>query len=336
MELLVAVAILGVVTVPLLHVFITSTDTAAKSRTLGKETLAAQNVAETVEATPLGSLGSLGTFTDGNNPPEKYAFKINNISGGKYSAVVTLKGTDSQDGTVYTPMDTVFMQTGGGLDPDAEAKNEFQQQAGAITQETVTYHKTRTISIDITENSGGTYEYSCVFHYTCKIDYPGHGNVALSPAEYSYVFYDGTYDPSKSSSLASLYFFFNPVSSSDGFSTNDTITVTHTMPGGAGAYTPVSVFLAQQGTADPAYRLQVRVKGNEDNDIQSKTIYCNVSNSVLQVFDPDGIWYQTQADSFGKTDLVTTEQQYRRYDMTVELYDDKNNRVYTLTGSKLS
>lgn len=58
-ELLVAVMILGVITAPLLHTFVTSAKTFVKSRNIGEATRAAENLAETVEATTVLQLGRL-------------------------------------------------------------------------------------------------------------------------------------------------------------------------------------------------------------------------------------------------------------------------------------
>ncbi len=353
-ELLVSVAILGVVTVPLLHTFITSTNTASKSRTLGEETLAAQNVAEKVEATALDSLGDLGSVTayDGSTPPKavtdpslpaaEYDLVIGadgmdkvGVSGGKYSAKVRLTGTDEKEGTVYTPMDAVFLQTGGGIDPDGEAADKFAAQARELTDNVPTFHITRAVDILIDEKSGG-YDYDCTFRYGCTIDYPGKAGVRLSPVSHSYSFYKGTRQAG-AQSLAALYFFFNPYypSGSPVPMYNDTITVTHNTDNAA--YTPVSVFLAKQapGGANAAspYKLLVQLKGNGDNNAQNTTVYCNAADSVLRIFRKEGVWYETAPNTFGS--LVATEQRYRRYAMTVELYDNKGSKVYALNGSKL-
>ncbi|MEA4966115.1 MAG: type II secretion system protein [Oscillospiraceae bacterium] len=67
-ELLVAVLILAIITAPLIHAFVTSSRTFVKSRDIGEATQAAENLAETVEATPVGSLAALiagGKFSTG-------------------------------------------------------------------------------------------------------------------------------------------------------------------------------------------------------------------------------------------------------------------------------
>lgn len=331
-ELLAAVAILGIIVVPLLHTFITSAGTASKSRELGAETLAAQNVAETVEATDLSDLQTL--VSDQSSPPDKYVFRMNS---GNYSATVTLTGTEYQNNTVYTPMDAVFTQVtqvgDDGLDPDKAAQEEFELEASAVSDAVESYDTARTIQINIDEKSGGAYEYSCKYKYTCSIVYTDENGVRqtsdLSPVEYPYVFYNGTYDAAKSQQLASLYFFFIP-SSGDAIY-DDTITITRSAE--SGTCTPVSVFLARQGTGDAAYKLLVQLKGDVASVESNTKVYCNVTNADFRVFNRKGVWYQKSVNPFGS--LVATEKQYRRYDMTVDLYDKNNNKVYTLTGSKL-
>lgn len=342
MELLVAVAILGIVVFPLLHTFVTSANTASKSRKIGDETLAAQNAAEAVEAVSLDDLASLGRveaydsghnpWTDPSKPAAEYVVEMKNVGGGKYDAQVTLTAKDAKEVTLYTPIDAVFTQEEGDLDPDDMAKAEFELEAAAITDVKPTYDITRAINIEIEEASGGDYKYTCSYHYECEISYADDdGNTVtaeLAPVSYSYVFYNGTFNSKKEDALASLYFFFRPCYSSSAY--DDTITITHSAEDGD--CHPVSVFLAKQtdGHRAKSYRLLVQLKGDTDDNTR---VYCNVSNSIFRVFRTGGIWYEKKIDYFGK--LVETEDQYRLYDMTVDIYDAAGNKVYTLKASKL-
>ncbi len=337
-ELLVSVAILGIIVLPLLGMFVTGTKTASKSRVTGEETLAAQNVAEAVQATDLGNLGSLGTVTvtnDAYNLPCKYQIQMTGVGNGKYNAQVTLTGDDQQGNTVYTPMDAVFSQESGGLDPDTTAQAQFQLEASALSANATMYGATRAIDIDIDEKAGGSYEYSCTYTYNCSISYTDANgntqNAALSPVSYKYVFYDGTNTLGGSGKLASLYFFYNPFP--NGTPYDDTINITRN----SNPTTPMSVFLVKQSTSnnDPNYSLLVQLKGDTGGGAKPFTsVYCNVSGAVYRVFDTTGVWYENNLNFFSA--LYDVEPRYRIYDMTIALQDSSGNVVYTLSGSKLN
>lgn len=337
-ELLVSVAILGIIMLPLLGMFVASTKTASKSKATGEETLAAQNVAETVEAADFSNLGSLGTVTVVNNKndlPAEYDIQMAGVGNGKYNAEVTLKGDDEQGNTVYTPMDAVFSQESGGLDPDTTAQAQFQLEASAISANATLSGATRAINITIDEKDGGSYEYSCKYTYNdtaCYTDADGNAqSAALSPVSYTYVFYDGTNTLGSSGKLASLYFFYNPYSGDAAY--DDTITITRNST----PTTPMSIFLVRQGAQndDPTYSLLVQLMGDTGGGSQPCTgVYCNVSDAVYRVFDPGGVWYENKVGFFSK--LYDVEQRYRLYEMTIALQDGKGNVVFTLKGSKLN
>lgn len=342
-ELLVSVAILGIIVLPLLGMFVTGTKTASKSRVTGEETLAAQNVAEAVQATDLGNLGSLGTVTvtnDAYNLPCKYQIQMTGVGNGKYNAQVTLTGDDQQGNTVYTPMDAVFSQESGGLDPDTTAQAQFQLEASALSANALAYDTTRAIDITINEKSGGSYEYSCKYTYNDNASYTDANGItqsaALAAVSYTYVFYDGTNTLGSSGKLASLYFFYNPFPSGTPY--DDTITITRNTPNSPpGTTTPMSVFLVKQNTPDndPNYSLLVQLKGDTGSGSKPCTsVYCNVSGATYRVFDTTGVWYENNLNFFST--LYDVEQRYRIYDMTVALQDGSGNVVYTLKGSKLN
>lgn len=358
-ELLAAILILGIVVAPLLHAFVTSAGTAAKSRRLGDATLAAQNVAETIEATDIDKLSSLDpglaaygydsvthafTAYSGTDPAAKYILEFDGIGGGKFDAKVTLNAAEGyldENGTVitqYTPMDALFAQPGGELDPDTMASVDFSLEAGLITPADKTYGINRTVGVNIAEKADGTYEYGCSFNYTCTIAYTEDGTAKtaiLPPLSYSYVFFSGTYNSSEDTSLASLYFFFYPYHNASTY--NDEITVTHTTAAASGLRTPVKVFLAKQGDDASIYTLLVRLKEDRINsaDLADMTdVYCNVTDSTYWIFLYGGHWYRKELGYFGK--LVSNKEQYRLYDMTIELFDaGTDDMIYSLDASKL-
>ncbi|MCI1965673.1 MAG: prepilin-type N-terminal cleavage/methylation domain-containing protein [Oscillospiraceae bacterium] len=335
-ELLVAVVVLSIASLPVLRAFFVSAATVSKSRNLGEVTLAAQNVAETVEAVSLSDLKELGTVSVHGDPPSEYDLEIAGIDGGKYSADVTLTGADEVTDNVHTPMDAVFTQKGGGLNPDTAAMAQFKLDASAVTaDEDAAYDVERTITIHIDEKSENAYEYSCTYHYDGKVSYEdedGHTQREdLTPVDYSYVFYNGTVSPGASSRLASLYFFFDKDPQISGRSVyDDTVTVQRTTE--EGGCTPVSVFLVKQKKVHDhsSYHLLVQLKGDRPD---STKVYSNVTDSTYRIFRRGGVWYEKRVNSFGK--LVATDPEYRIYHMIVRIRGKDDNVIYTLETSKL-
>lgn len=206
-ELLLAVLILSVVAAPLLHSFVTSAATAGRSRDMGDATLAAQNVAESVDAllvhelaARMGTGGSLmGTrienpesdvsLPDSTEQSENhvngasYSFELHGIESGRnsYDALVTLDASayasaNSVEVTQYTPMDAVFSQPGGQYEnPDTLTYEDFASQATALSGE---YHAPaefipitrRTLDIDLNE-LGGIFTVTTTFRYLCTYNY---------------------------------------------------------------------------------------------------------------------------------------------------------------------
>lgn len=339
-ELLIAIAILGIIAAPLLHAFVTSAHIARKSYDLGEVTLAAQNAAEQLEADTVANIAKTAR-ADG----DKYVYTIAGVNG-KYDAVITLDPTaqyaaeNAVDVTQYTPMDAVFSQSGGATDPDDEGQSLLNVQAAALKDyELGAAH--RAIAINITEGgSGGAYEYSCLFTYTAAVAYDDDLNAAtakvsknLSAQVGPITFYSGT-KKDGDAKLASLYFFFTPTAATS-VTYDDEITVYHT-----GGQTPVSVFLAAQTSgggdvASAGYRALLQLK---DTFYKTSTVYCNIPSGhyTYRVF-LSPIWYEIRTYS---TKLVATEQVNRLYTATIDIYPaggtgDAGNKLYTLTTTKL-
>lgn len=363
-ELLVAVFILGIVVVPLLHTFVTSAATTAKSRRLGDATLAAQSLAEAVEAVPVGSFSSLSPTTvtaydkDWNETTPaadqtaaKYKLSFSGVGDGRFDAVVTLDGTteygseNAKEVTQYTPMDALFAQPGEGLDPDSMAEANYELQGPTLEDYVgdATYKISRDIELLLAEKESGSYTYICTYTYSCTMTYTASDGtdtttktVSLGSYPISYDFYSGTVS---GDSLASLFFFFAPGEKSSEIAYNDKITVRHTSE--TGICTPVKVFLAAQYSDDNAistYKPLVELKetGHVSDTAQTQTtVFFNVSSSNYNYHVYIGqSWYDEKTNYFGR--LVWAQQEYRLYSLTVTLYDaGTTNEVYTLDASKL-
>ena len=197
--------ILGVITAPLLHTFITSAQTASKSRALGNATLCARSVCETIESTGMDALvtnlNGTGNGKDlfkanhvDTNPvvlgADSYTFDLIGLKSAEstFDARVTLEGSpfstvNNLAVTQYTPMDAVYSQPSGVYEnPDWLAASSFSNQASALSgiaytaQNFTSTHNmamNRTILITARKDNGrnefvcsAKYSYSYLFHYT--------------------------------------------------------------------------------------------------------------------------------------------------------------------------
>jgi len=186
-ELLIATVILAIVVAPLLHTFVTAASTTARSRQLGDATLLSENIAETVEATPLTQLFnepdpgkyfagaatknlysySGGTYTLGADPAvtDCYYLGVQGVQAGSstFNAMITLDAsayrTAAGDGindvaiTDYSNMDAVYAQSRDADDPDALGWASFQDKANALHSDwsQASARPVRTMTLEVTE-----------------------------------------------------------------------------------------------------------------------------------------------------------------------------------------
>ncbi len=162
-ELLIGIVILGIIVGPLLHTFVSSAGTAAKSGRMGDATLAAQNIAETLETTDLSGLlanpasvlggatsayydydSAAKTYTARAQAPvlgqDRYHIGVTGLSAGGsgFRAMISLEARADAGYTAindvklteYTAMDAVFSQSTNNEDnPDAMAQAAFINKA---------------------------------------------------------------------------------------------------------------------------------------------------------------------------------------------------------------
>ena len=339
-ELLVAIAMLGIIAAPLLHAFVTSAMTARKSYDMGELTLAAQTAAETVEADSMKAISAKALVSaDG----KQYDYTISDVGGkGKFDAVVTLDpapyaAVNTVDITQYSPMDAVFSQPGGASDPDVQAKAQLRLDAeaaggtlGAIT---------RLVTLKIDQTDAG-YTYACTYAYTAPVSYPEGTNTTGLPASLSssmeYSFYSGKLGVGETE-LTPLYFFFAPSAADTGVY-DDHIVVTHT-----GGTTPVNVFLAAQQTVVDVrlspYKALVDLRsdvvtGGVAGIMNITRVYSNIPRLRYDyhVYVSQA-WYEQK---FYTESLVTSREVDRMFDVTIEIRAiGSADTLYTLHSSKL-
>jgi len=356
-ELLVAIAILGIVVAPLLHAFITSANTAAKSRRIGEATLDAQNVSELIDATKMKVIAalqvgsSLGSYSvsnfsaldpvfitdvngnrvwkqddahsDTSTTAGKYVFTLSNLNGGKYKAIVTLDAssdyydTNALNVTQYTPVGAVFDQTAGS-DPDAVSYAGFQLKASALS--------------DVAPST------SVLLSCSRKID------ISISEAEGGLCTYSCTYGYTCTASYTSAttgkletqtwtdnydYSFYNGSAQDDGslpalyffFNSYDNsygASASDQITITHTGTSPIPVFLACQGETYPnAVKAHIRLK--DDSFINHQALATKVYCNI-----PHGSYlfyiFQNQYWYISTTyseSLLQKDQENRMYDMTV-------------------
>jgi prepilin-type N-terminal cleavage/methylation domain-containing protein len=165
LELLIGITMLAIIVVPILHAFLTSSKTSVKAKEMRNETLAAQNILESYEATEIGTIiqnikkhvmpfgdiaSSAQVFIDtgSNNFSEitssstevkdgpAYKICLKNVAAGDktYDAVLKIDASKYTNrnsvGIVdYKPMDAVYIQPDNDGNPDVSAAKEFASLA---------------------------------------------------------------------------------------------------------------------------------------------------------------------------------------------------------------
>ncbi len=207
-ELLIATVILAIIVAPLLHSFVTATNTTVKSRQMGDATLAGENIAEVVEATSWKDLrsertsastyftgasekalysydGSTYTETTYSATEDCYYLGVKDIQAGSstFNAMIKLDANAYGAGSVinindakltdYSNMDAVYAQSRDADDPDALGFASFQSNANDEYSDWWLPSGTqpvRTITLNVTERNGKIYA-QVVFEYRYKFYY---------------------------------------------------------------------------------------------------------------------------------------------------------------------
>lgn len=293
-ELLVAVAILGVIVAPLLHSFVTSAYTARKSRVFGDATVAAQNIIEAIQAMDAdllladsGNLSGSASFYERKveDGVEKFVPSASGeavkdelgryyigmpVSAGNssFDALITLDASseiNEMPVTEYTELLPVF-QNMGADNPDTLAKMEFDEALSAAGGVNPRLERTISITVEEEKPAGETF-----VEFPVSIDYKYSGGFFYGEenSQYYSFFYEyntGTYSKrvDKNSISAekpafSLFFFFNTFYGI-GADTKDTILIYNNINSfyneTKGIYNnlPFNLFLIRQKTGETPSR----------------------------------------------------------------------------------
>jgi len=235
-ELLVAVVILGLIVAPLLHTFVTASDTAARSRKMGDATLASQNIAETIEANDLDTivtggntlLGPAAAVDASQAISGSYTISLEGLQAGnsRFNAQVKLDASAAQFAAInaaeianYSNMDAIFAQSQDAADdPDQNAIAHFVSESSSYTNITTTPSVTRNLKLTVAYMDAEKTKvkadllYSYTYSFSYKEVNPSGGTQIKSAAlsyQFSYSLLPQGFDKS-TDAVPNIYLLFNP------------------------------------------------------------------------------------------------------------------------------
>lgn len=365
-ELLVAVLILAVITVPMLQMYVMSARTAAKSRQAGDATTAAQNIVETIQArnvaqvlstkqpdfSDVAALFGPGVTADVSLDSASGAgtVTLSGVSSGSstFDAEVTMNpenyraagSINDKEITQYTAMDGVYYQKSDDMDVDKLAEDEFNQEHSDAVLQT----RRRAINIHVS-NSGTKVQFTYTFGYRWTDTSGGepverHRTESITMPE-TELFPEGY--PADGESF-SVYMFFNPYYISDNSPYQDDITINNT------DNLDCSVFLVKQNTSPTASEetgYGARVVLRESHSTEHTTFYASIFSNIGEKLLGDekisnisfrkyysSVYYVS--DNFGDGELINKKKEDRLYDVTVKIYPSgSSDEILTFKGTKL-
>ena len=359
-ELLVAVVILGLIVAPLLHTFVTASDTAARSRKMGDATLASQNIAETIEANDLSSfVGSVSPDENG-----KYTVSMDGVQAGKstFKAQVTLdpqtSGTESpfqsinaEEITDYSNMDAVFAQSQDAADdPDQISLANFNAYAATYTRApNDTPAVSRLIAMTLSKESGkesGKVYAKLVYTYTytfTSITISSDGSNVPTPQTFTdkqtYELFPQGFSTAKSEG-PNIYLLYNPWYGGDMLGdcdkkTDSTYNKVDVVLVENADDIPFRFFLVKQRSSavtsekEGQYSADIILK-ESDSAVYRSTVFSNVNEDVTGTSASRiaNVRFKLQSGAYKYTlftssitgDLVSKSARNRIYQVTIKIY----------------
>ncbi|MDR0905902.1 MAG: prepilin-type N-terminal cleavage/methylation domain-containing protein [Oscillospiraceae bacterium] len=354
LELLVAVLVLGILTAPLLHAFLTAANVARNTRSADAATNAAANLIEAVksEKNIADFAGDIAPDADGvyTVPFENYTYQNH-----AYDGAVTLDPlpyADSVNGDEFVKYSTAGIKYGAENNSaiDLAALAQFAaplaETEGANAMRAVLSGVSRTIRLDIWEN-GENLVIDCAFEYNF-----GGETITEELA------------PFPSVKNSAIFFFYYPLYGSAA----DTVVVRNNMSRAENvAIENLQIFLVKQRPSDALLALTGADLEGSDNDYIAKypsntftleqhrganraTLASNVAvnSATLKTSAAHGAFrYNDNSLLFGSNWIRTSErlentlvEHYRdtnrMYKITVRLTDKRDGRAVTLEATKLS
>ena len=346
-ELLLGVTILGIIVVPLLHVFVTGATTATKSRLYGEATVVAQNITEQIQALEMDSVlgdarsvapgAAFYTLTDSvytpdgtSSPaisdtlPKTYYLGIKNYSDGAsaFDALITLTvpnvTMNSQEVVVASPIETILDMRHADNNAVLELRSACGERMAAISQLT-TENLTRSMNVNIVKTVNGTadtYRIEVLFDYS--------GLITLTAEKDRGNTYPFTYseqvssiaplvpDRKDGSPVFSAGLFYNAY--------YKTAMTTQTLTINNNTGSDINFFVVNSGTLPAAVGSTTRIWYKNQafvaNKPVSKLIFTNLNNVSYSAWK-DPFYIKTLAVSGY---LAQTDTRNRKYDIAIKLF----------------
>jgi len=350
-ELIVGVTILAIITVPLLHTFITGANTGIKSRNFGNATNAAQNLSEQIQALDVDMVLGNATLVDSaakfynsgtgaltatapGADSGKYYIRIPGYTygGSSFDALITLDASapvNSSPVAVGNQMDALISMT----EADASALVSFRAECGGMMEnvnELTIELLTRSITLNVSkiiDSVTDTYKITAVFTYTGTIDCTAEDvagtTYSFTHSEQSSASVSSVSDSTDGSPVFSAFLFF------DGYYRESMQTETVLINNPTGSDINFFIVNTDKGTMPVNYGALIWYKYQNftaDNNPVNSLVFTNLAADKVTNLPSNRVTYRASKNDLLKKTLtvtgylVETKQLNRKYDVDVTLY----------------
>ncbi|MFB0920157.1 MAG: type II secretion system protein, partial [Oscillospiraceae bacterium] len=350
-ELLIGVVILGIITVPLLHTFVTGANTERRSREYGEVTEAAQNLSEqiqgtdadlilsnasavapganfyTLSGTTYTSVGSVAPAVSGL--PKTYYVGIPNYTYGNrsFDALITLTVPD--DSAASEPANSKAVVVGNQMDAildmtkaDENAVNALLAECGDLVSDVSTLNVnklTRAVNFTVTktiDSTTDTYKVLVSFDYSASIPY------TFNSKSYTYYF---AYSEQSSASVASVVDSAGPVFSVflfyDAYYKSNVLSETLVINNSTGSDVNFFIVNTNKNSLPVGYKAVIwyKYQNFSGNEPVNKLIFTNLpTGNVTYRASRDALYRRTLTVSGY---LAETKELSRKFDVSIKLFN---------------
>ena len=342
-ELIVGITLLAIIITPLLHAFVTGANTERKGRQYGEATVAAENLAETVQASGLSqlpaALGKLGTLEISSSP-----FKLTGVREGSstFDATITLTPSAKSSNinadkiAISNSMDGVIDMTGADVNGKAAYENFLALYNTPITVKPLERSNIIVTAVPIA-GSDKQFTLTANISYSASISYTKDGKpgarMLFSHTETASVRVSGLENPAKGEPIFSVFLFLRQDISS---TAKDLIVIKNNTsnPDEAVPHEDFNLFLVYPENTQHAAQIQFIPQ----YDRNAKRVFTNLSSPTggsITYYACDRYGWGYKQEITGK--LVESYQLNRFFDVTVALYKPATTElIYSLETTKLN
>ncbi len=341
-ELIVGVTLLAIIITPLLHAFVTGASTERKGRQYGEATVAAENIAETIEAASISqlpaALGKLGTLEANST------YKLTGIKEGTstFDAAVTLTPSSKSSNinadkiAISNSMDGVIDMTGADKDGKAAFENFFALYESPVLTKPLE-RSMIVVSAAPIADSDKQFTVTADITYSAAITYTKNGkpgtSMLFSNTQTASVRVSGLDTPAKDEPIFSAFLFLSQDISP---LAKDLIVIKNSTsnPDEAVPHEDFNLFLVYpENTQHPA-----QIQFIPQFDRNAKRVFTNLSSPTggsITYYACDRYGWGYKQEITGK--LVESYQQNRFFDVTVELFKaGTTESVFKMETTKLN